>query len=161
MGYAQKLLSDLDLSINIHESENDNNDEENDFLDETGFFNEEDEFGVVDKVEPPSKEGFAAASGALDQFASSSDGEDTDVDPSLFDSFPKAETGFEKDANSEIDIEEEIVDVNTIPAHNGENDQFEFPDEDEDLPSGNVSVEDLARDDDLTMESADFWGDLL
>lgn len=131
--------------------------------DDSGFLTEED-YGII-KMQRPSKEGLAASISAADQFATASDGENTDVTLSFHDAFPKDDSGFGKDANSVSESDEGIdVDPNTIPAVNSEDDQFsDHEDMTDTTPSGDVSASDLASDEDYEEslgESFTGWDDL-
>lgn len=128
--------------------------------DNSGFITEED-YGII-KLDKPSKEGFAAGISAAKQFVNSSDGDNTDIDLSYFDAFPKDTSGFDDVSESADDI---TVDPNTIPATPSEDDQFSDHEYDDDtiVSDKNVSVSDLASDDEDESfdESFTGWDDLL
>lgn len=130
--------------------------------DNSGFVAEED-YGII-KMQKPSKEGLAAGISAADQFAVASDGRDTDVKLSFHDAFPKDDSGFEKDANPVSESDEgDVVDSNTIPAVNAEEDQFSSDDDINDSHIGDMSASELASDEDYEEslgESATGWDDL-
>lgn len=132
---------------------------------DTSGFSESDVFGV-DKMDPPSEEGFEAARNAANAFTNASDGENTDVNMNMNIALPKDTSGF----NEEFVFDEgdgvtcdggECVDPNTIPAVPSEEDQFSDPDEDDEAVVGSVSDAELAaNDDDIVGESATGWEDL-
>lgn len=118
----------------------------------------------ISKVDRPTEAGLNVGIKAANQFAKSSDPQDTDIDLAFNDAFSEDDGSGFANRDDAIPSEKVNVDPNTIPAMHAEEDQFEDADDGNDSANEHISDSELAEDDPIDesfITGGNGWDDLL